>query len=483
MPGDTELTRRGWLSPLVHLSNNWLSLIGVVLVTTASIFWLFLLPETLKTHSPPYIGILAFLIVPACFFIGLSLIPLGIRLEGRKEQHAGVYPSHFPPLTWRNHDLRKLVYFIGLTTAANLVITSQLTYGAINYMDSTAFCGLTCHTVMKPQYTAFQNSPHSHIECVKCHIGPGASWFVRSKLSGVRQVFAVAFHTYPRPIPTPVRNLRPARETCETCHWPQKFDEDRMRVIRKYADDETNTLTKTVLLMKIGGGNGEIGIHGRHLGDGVRVVYTPTDNSRQTISKVEYTSRGSTTTYSSGDVSTGGLESREMDCLDCHNRPSHSFQLPDRAVDRAMAEQLISSELPFAKKQSVAILKTAYPASSDAAKEIPASFVTFYRTKYPDVYARQTSAVRGSAEALLAIYQRNVFPEMNVQWGVYPNNLGHTDFPGCFRCHDGSHTSADGKTISQDCNACHNILAMDEANPKILTELGIGEKKSNGDGQ
>jgi hypothetical protein len=128
-------------------------------------------------------------------------------------------------------------------------------------------------------------------------------------------------------------------------------------------------------------------------------------------------------------------------------------------------------------------LKTAYPASSDAAKEIPASFETFYRTKYPDIYARQTSAVRSSADALLAIYQRNVFPEMNVQWGVYPNNLGHTDFPGCFRCHDGSHTSADGKTISQDCNACHNILAMDEANPKILTDLGIGEKKSNGDGQ
>ena len=152
-----------------------------------------------------------------------------------------------------------------------------------DYMDSVTFCGQTCHTVMQPEYTAYQNSPHSHVECVKCHIGPGASWFVKSKLSGVGQVFAVTFNTYPKPIPTPVHNLRPARETCETCHWPQKYGEDRVQVINKFADDETNTITKTVLLMKIGGGNHGIGIHGTHLGAGRRRVSataTPTKRAR-----------------------------------------------------------------------------------------------------------------------------------------------------------------------------------------------------------
>jgi hypothetical protein len=318
---------------------------------------------------------------------------------------------------------------------------------------------------------------------VNCHIGPGASWFVRSKLSGVRQVVAVTFHTYSRPIPSPVENLRPARETCETCHWPQKFGGDRIRVIWKFGDDQANTVTKTVLLMKIGGGNNGVGIHGTHLGPGVRIVYTPGDPTRQTITRVEYSTPGSTTIYSTADAAKGRLAPREMDCMDCHNRPSHTFQLPDRAVDDAMEAGTISAELPFAKKQSVAILKTSYASSDDAANRIPATFEKYYRDQHPDIYAQQRNAVRRSAQGLLNIYAHNVFPEMNVTWGTYPNNLGHNDFPGCFRCHDGSHNSADGKTISQDCGACHNTLAMEEVNPKILTDLGIVEKgqtNSNG---
>src|SRR5215467_7870308 len=267
---------RGWLSPFVHLSNNWISLAGVILVTTATVFWLFLLPVTLRGESDsPYVGILSFLVLPAPFFAGLIMIPLGMWLKRKREGRTGVYPPEFPPLTWSNPELRRLAYFIGIATVANIAIASQLSYGAVSYMDSVTFCGRTCHTVMQPEYTAYLNSPHSNVECVKCHIGPGAGWFVKSKLSGVGQVFAVAFNTYPRPIPTPVHNLRPARETCEVCHWPQKYGEDRIRVLWKYADDEANTLTKTVLLMKIGGGNRGVGIHGTHLGPGVRILYTP----------------------------------------------------------------------------------------------------------------------------------------------------------------------------------------------------------------
>ncbi|HUB82011.1 MAG TPA: NapC/NirT family cytochrome c [Bryobacteraceae bacterium] len=477
--GNTENHGRGWLSPLIYLANNWISLAGVVIVTTASVFWLFLLPVTLRGEaSSPYIGILAYLGLPAPFFAGLVLIPLGIWLKRRREGRSGIYPSHFPALSWGNFELRKLTYFFGATTLLNIAIASQLTYGAINYMDSVTFCGQTCHTVMQPEFTAYQNSPHSRVECVKCHIGPGAGWFVKSKLSGVGQVLAVTFHTYPTPIPTPVHNLRPARETCEQCHWPQKYGEDRLKVIPKYATDEANTLTKTVLLMKIGGGNKGIGIHGTHLGPGVTIRYR-SDDSRQTIPWVEYDNNGKVTEYADASSKATGINpaTRVMDCMDCHNRPAHSYDLPDRGVDKAMNNGAISAGLPFAKKKAVEILKAPYLSRDEAKEKIPAAFARFYQESYPEIWAQRQAEVTKSAQGVLAVWDRNVFPEMKVTWGAYPMNIGHDDFPGCFRCHDGSHSSKAGESITQDCNACHNLLAQDEANPKVLTDLGVEEKK------
>ncbi|MBI1799416.1 MAG: NapC/NirT family cytochrome c, partial [Candidatus Eisenbacteria bacterium] len=436
------------------------------------------LPVTLKGETAnPYLGILAFLTIPTPFLMGLLMIPLGIWLKRRKEGRAGLYPSHFPALTWDNAELRRLVYFIGATTLTNIVVASQTTYSAVNYMDSVTFCGQTCHTVMQPEFTAYQNSPHSRVECVKCHIGPGAGWFVKSKLSGVGQVFAVTLNTYPRPIPTPVHNLRPARETCETCHWPQKYGEDRVRVIPKYADDETNTLTKTVLLMKIGGGNHGIGIHGTHLGPGVRINYIATDEQRQNIPWVEYNGPGRQTVYASA-AKPSGIQPREMDCMDCHNRPAHSYDLPDRGVDKAMNAGLISGSLPFAKKKAVEILKQNYSSREEAAQKIPAAFSKYYQDTYPAIWSQRQAEVTSSGKQVLEVWNRNIFPDMKVTWGAYPINIGHSDFPGCFRCHDDGHKAQDGKAITQDCSACHNMLAMDEANPKVLGDLGITETKA-----
>jgi NapC/NirT cytochrome c family, N-terminal region len=382
---------RGPLSPLVHLANNWISLLGVVIVTTATVFWLFLLPTTIKAEaSSPYIGILSYMGLPAVFFLGLFLIPLGIWLRNRREHRTGIYPASFPPLDFSNRELRRLAAFFVLTTLVNIVIASQVTYAAVNYMDSSNFCGLTCHTVMQPEYTAFQNSPHSRLECVTCHIGAGAGWFVRSKLSGVGQVVAVTFNTYPRPIPSPVHNLRPARETCETCHWPQKYSEDRLKVFPKYAEDETNTLTKTVMLLKIGGGNKGIGIHGTHLGPGIRIRYAPADEARQTINWVEYNNANNKrkTLYlaAGAKADPGAAPLREMDCMDCHNRPSHSYDLPERAVDNAMYAGSISAALPFARKKSVELLRATYAGRDEAARKIPAEWEQFYEQSYPAAY-------------------------------------------------------------------------------------------------
>ena len=464
--------RRGWVSPLVYLTNNVLSLAGVVIVTTATVFWLFLLPTTFSGEtSHPYIGILVFLLIPAFFFLGLFLIPAGIWLKERRLKSRGLYPSTFPALRLGNPDLRRLVQFFVVTTLLNIGIASQLTYQAVTYMDSVTFCGKTCHNVMQPEFVAHANSPHARVACVDCHIGPGASWFVRSKLSGTGQVFATVFDYYPRPIPTPVANLRPARETCEVCHWPAKFSADKLVVDTAYADDEKNTRTQTVLLVKIGGGS--TGIHGMHVGAGIRIRYA-SDPNRQNIPWVEYrAANGKTTVYAAPGAKTAGLEYREMDCIDCHNRPTHIFQMPEHAVDSAMAAGAIAPALPFAKKQAVDILRKRYASREAAATQIPAAFEGYYRASYPAVYAAQRNAVERSARALLAVWDRNVFPAMKVNWGTYPNNIGHTDFPGCFRCHDGNHVSATGASITQDCGACHNLLAVEEASPKILTDLGL----------
>ncbi|MEK7408341.1 MAG: cytochrome C [Acidobacteriota bacterium] len=467
-----------WLSPLVHLSNNWLSLVGVVAVTTAAILWLFLLPTSLRGDvEHPYIGILAFLALPGLFFAGLAIIPLGIYRHLRRHRALSIPVTSFPPLDLGDADLRRLLLFVGVTTVANLVIGTQFLYRAVTYMGGVTFCGQTCHTVMRPEFAAYQGSPHSRVECVACHIGPGASWFVRSKLSGVGQVFAVTFNTFPRPIPTPVHNLRPARETCEHCHWPQKFGHDRLRIVSKFGDDEANSKTLTVLLMRIGGGPRGPGIHGAHLGEGVNIQYAHAGEDRQNIPWVEYanSATGRRTVFLAADAkpeAVRNLTRRVMDCMDCHNRPSHAFELAEGAVDRAMADGAISSSLPYVKKTAVELLRKTYTRHEEAAETIPAALQTYYRKNHAALYAKNRDEIIRAARALVGIYQRNVFPEMKITWGTYPNNIGHMDFPGCFRCHD-DRASADGRKITQDCNNCHRMLAMDEAAPKVLTDLGL----------
>jgi hypothetical protein len=316
---------------------------------------------------------------------------------------------------------------------------------------------------------------------VQCHIGAGASWFVRSKLSGTRQVFAVTFNTHSRPIPSPVKHLRPARETCEQCHWPQKFHGDKVLVRVKYAEDEKNTRSTSVLVLKVGGHSREtgVGIHGRHLSEVSRITYVAIGGKRQVIPQVTYVDdSGRTVEFVSSEVKAtpeqlAQGERRQMDCMDCHNRPSHTFELPDRALDQALSDGRISAELPFVKKKGLELLKAEYPSQAAAGEQIAAGLTEFYKKERPQAYANHRPLVESAAQQLVAIYKRNVFPEMKVFWGTYPNNIGHEDFLGCFRCHDENHKAADGRTITQDCNACHTVLAMEESNPKILADLGL----------
>lgn len=474
---------KDWARLFYYLSQNTLSLIGVVLTTSSAItligFWIydFILPG--PPH--PYIGILIFLTLPGIFVLGLLLIPIGIYFRRRKLQAAGELPSVYPEIDLKTPTVRNGLLFVGFATVLNIMIFGFASYRGVSYMDTTTFCGQTCHTVMAPEFSAYQGSPHSRVDCVECHIGPGAGWFVRSKLSGLRQVFAVTFHTYSRPIPSPVKYLRPARETCEQCHWPSRFTGDKFRVKTSYTEDEKNTRLTTVLLLKVGGRTwqGSVGIHGRHLDAGSRIHYVSTDDKRQVIPVVYYTDdKGKTVEYVSSDIKVTKEqlqkgEKRAMDCIDCHNRPTHNFELPENAVDLRMSSGFISPELPFVRKKAVELLKADYPDRDTAKTKIVEGLTSYYRTTYPDVYNTKRALVEQSADAVADIYLRNIFPDMKVTWGIHPNNLGHNDFPGCFRCHDGSHTSVDGQTITNDCNACHNLLAVQEENPKVLTDLGM----------
>jgi len=476
-------TVRDWARLLYYLSQNRLSLIGVVLTTSTAItligFWIydFMLPG--PPH--PYVGILLFLLLPGIFLLGLLLIPVGILLRRRKLRDAGELPHVYPEIDLKISMVQNSFLFIGAATLLNVLIFSFASYKGVSYMDTTTFCGQTCHTVMAPEFSAYQNSPHSRVECVECHIGPGAGWFIRSKLSGLRQVLAVTFHTYSRPIPSPVKYLRPARDTCEHCHWPQRFSGDKLILKTNYKDDEKNSPMTTALAMKIGGraSSGSVGIHGRHLDDGSRIHYISTDERRQVIPVVYYTdSKGKTVEYVSTDIKVSKQElekgeQRTMDCIDCHNRPTHAFELAANAVDSRMSRGFISPELPYIHKKAVELLKADYPDRDSAQKQIVEGIENYYRTSYPDVYTSKRALIEQSAENVAKIYLRNIFPDMKMTWGVHPNNLGHNDFPGCFRCHDGSHTSADGQTISNDCSACHNLLAVQEENPKLLADLGL----------
>jgi hypothetical protein len=472
---------RGSIRPLAYFSQNWISRMGVVVTTTTAITLIIAYASQILGYAfSPYSGILIFLILPGLFVLGLLLIPLGIYREFRMQRRLGILPSEYPSVSLSREDLRRTALFVAAMTAINVPLFAVASYRGVVYMDSVKFCGSTCHTVMLPEYAAYLRSPHARVACVECHIGPGAPWFVRSKLSGTYQVLAVTFNLYPRPIPIPIENLRPATQTCDQCHWPTKFSGDKLFIKTKFGDDEKNSATKTVLLMHIGGLSPALkytGIHGWHLG---RITYIASDEKRQVIPWVDHRNPdGSFTEFTSTDnpprpdlLAHG--ERRLMDCMDCHNQPSHTFHLPEEAVDTEMSAGRISPSLPYVHKVSTQLLKRDYSSQLDAETQIPQLLREYYRTNYFGIYNSQRAVIEQAAKALVYIYDGNVFPAMRVTWGTYPNNLGHMDFPGCFRCHDGNHKSKDGQVVTQDCNTCHSLLAMEEPNPKILQELGEG---------
>lgn len=480
-----------WINELIGVvatlfARNWITLFGAIMTTTGALLLIaFLMLGIIGVPMSPYVGIVGFMFLPAIFVIGLITIPIGAYIgaprppeaetEGRRK---GPRAPHLR-IDFNSPRTRVGILLLAILSVVNLLILSTATYRGVLFMDSEAFCGETCHSVMAPEYTAYLDSPHSRVECVECHIGPGAPWFVRAKLSGVRQVFAVAFDTHSRPIETPVENLRPARETCEECHWPERFTGDRIKTFRKFSEDEENTPMTSVLLLHIGGGlDRHGGIHSWHIDPAKETRYIAMDRERQEIGYVKVTDAdGTVVEYMADGVELTpeqltGSEMRVMDCMDCHNRPAHTFQLPGRALDKAMAANRIDRSIPYIRKVGAEALTQEHE-GEDGAEAIAGYIRAYYAENYPDLPEDTKGALESAIAEIQSIYKKNVFPSMNITWGTYPNHIGHMDAPGCFRCHDDSHKTKEGVAIRGDCFLCHAVLAMDEEEPEVLEQLGI----------
>jgi hypothetical protein len=461
------------------ITGNTISLIGTLLIVISLLLLgALVFMQGMGFEGGAYLGIITFVILPMAFLLGLALVPLGMWWRKRKDAKLaaqGKDVGHLPVFDLNQERTRAvLLTFVALAIPL-FALAAGLTFKAVHYMDSTEFCGTACHKVMQPEYTAFQRSPHARVGCAGCHIGAGAEWFVKAKISGSWQLVAVAFDLYPRPIPTPVHSLRPAAGTCEQCHWPTKFVGERLKVRTHYAEDEPNTEMKTALMVKIGGKTGAGPSHGIHWHvDPNHVVRYLSDPSRETVYEVELNDKlaGTTKLFKADDESPADAEWRTMDCIDCHNRPSHIYHSPQKEVDLAMEEGRIDRTLPFIKREGVRILtETVYESHEEARAGIAAAVNAFYQQNYPDLAG--SPAVEQAGKALGDAYCWNNFPHMKVTWNLYPNHIGHQDSPGCFRCHDNKHKTDDGDKISRKCNTCHEIVAEEESDSKVLQELGL----------
>jgi nitrate/TMAO reductase-like tetraheme cytochrome c subunit len=480
--------REDWVRPALFFGNNPISLAGGAITSASGVtmigYWLVELFG--RPNDNPYLGIIFFLLLPAIFVAGLLLIPIGLFARRRTLQKAGKIPAKFPKVDINDRIFRHGLDIVLVATIVNLLVVSVASYRGAAYMDSPQFCGQSCH-VMHPEYTAYKISAHSHVACVDCHIGSGAEAYFSAKVNGTKQLIEVSFHPlagiapkmipdYPTPIPSPVQNLRPARVICEGCHTPARFIGEKLLVKSTFADDEKNTETQSVVVLHLGGRDSLshlTGIHGVHLG---HIEYIATDPTRTAIPWVQKRNENGTETVFATAAAGSGVpqgERRVMDCIDCHNRAAHTFVTAEDALNRAMAEGAVSPNLPWVHKEGLELLKAAYASENEARAKIPAQLAAFYRTSHPEVLATQAELVKSAGEQLATLYSQNVFPFMKVTWGTHPNHIGHMSYPGCFRCHDGDHAAKDGKSITQDCAACHNLLVVDEAKPKVLSDLGI----------
>jgi hypothetical protein len=446
---------------------NPMTYVGVFIALLVFIIECFLFAmDFLSPHPSTYLGMFTYILLPPFLILGLILIPLGASWKRKDVKQGKVKIAskvfYFDP-SLPEHRNALFVFVIG--TSVLLLMTAVGSYKAFHFTESVEFCGKVCHKIMEPEHTMYLQSPHAKVKCVECHIGAGADWYVRYKVSGARMLLSTIQKNYQRPIPTPVMNLRPARETCEQCHWPGKhFSSFELR--KTYFPTEKNESESWYIrmLVSVGGKEGEgAGIHA-HMYKDNEVYYVADDDKRQVISWVKSVNKdGKEVVFTSDnspykDKVPPGDKIRKMDCMDCHNRPSHHFRSPNDLMNEALIQKQIDSTIPDIKSKSMELLSGHYETENQALLEIPQRLNQYYQKKYPDYFKDHQTEIITVGQVLTAIFRNNFFPEMKARWDAYPENIGHWISPGCFRCHDGEHKSTQGQIITRDCKSCHTIL-------------------------
>jgi len=473
---------------LPNSTKNWTSLTGVAIAIITLLIILFLMTLSFVfDKSGAYLGIVTYIILPPFLILGLILIPVGMffkRKQLRVAENAGNAILPFIDLNIRSHRTAFFIFSSG--TILFLFLSALGSYEAFHYTESVEFCGTTCHSVMQPEFVAYNNSPHSRVACVECHIGEGVDWYVRSKISGMHQLYSVTLGTIERPIKTPINNLRPARETCEQCHWPNKFYSQNLITNRHYLSDENNSEWDIGMTLKIGGklrsSALDEGIHW-HINSDIELQYIATDYKRQNFPWVKLINRktGEEIVYQDSEEPVtpeqiDSLQSRTFDCIDCHNHPAHIYSSPTKFINKAINKGIISSNLPMIKSKAVEISSNIYSTTDSAMLAIENDIIDFYKNEYPNIYKSKLNLIKLSIAGIQSEFGKNIFPEMKVRWSSFPNNIGHMESKGCFRCHDGNHVSESGQIISRDCNICHNINEQGPSNNLMKAEFGSSLK-------
>jgi hypothetical protein len=431
----------------------------------------------------PYRSIIGFIGAPAVGIIGLILFLIAIRIQVIRARRAGErvrFRLNIEPSDPRY--MKSLWLFLGLT-AAFVVVFAYAGFRGYETTDSAQFCGEACHEVMGPQNVTYHNSPHARVPCVECHIGPGTGFWVRSKIDGIRQVYATATDSFERPIPTPVVSLRPAQETCEECHWPEQFFGQKLITHNYYQTDEDSSPWTVSLLVNIGGGNAQLGaLEGIHFHMSIdnTIEYIAIDDLRQDIPWFRITrSDGTVSVYADPnaeypDPADEETEVRTLDCIDCHNRPSHDYTPPAVAVNLALATGTLSQDLPFIRKVGVDLLNAEYETTEEANQTIASDLQTFYAEEYPTEASDLAARIAQAESTLLDIYNNNFFPEMETDYRARTNNLSHFVNDGCYRCHGGNQVNESGANVTASCDTCHIIVAQGPSDRTTDLDSDVG---------
>jgi hypothetical protein len=464
-------------------SKNWLTIIGSIIAAINLILILLLFViSTIFDKGSTNLGLFIYIILPGFLILGLLLIPFGMFLERKRIFKSLVHEAaRLPYIDLNDPSHRNAFLIFTVTTIIVLFLSTLGSFKAYHITESVEFCGTLCHQVMEPEHIAYLNSPHANVACVECHVGSGASWYVKSKLSGLHQVYAVLAHNFPRPIETPLHDLRPARETCEKCHWPQKFYARSLWTNKYFLADSANTEWDIMLQMKTGpeySGLGlKEGIHW-HINPDVNIEYISENDKRENITYVKYTNKatGKVTIYRNDnnpvtDSLIAASSTRTMDCIDCHNRPSHRYNSPTVYFDKAMITGAVSKSIPYIKKAAMDILRETFTDKDSALMKIDESITKFYKTEHSDYFEKNQDIIKSSIASVQSAFSQNTFPFMKVAYDKYPVHIGHLESDGCFRCHNNSFKSEDGHTITKDCNLCHTIVG--QGNPGKLQTTNI----------